>query len=100
MFVSLLYFQNLLSYKCCLDFGQTAKHFEKHFDFLFQLLDARRTSGGSLNFGGMTCDYYTEEMNNLDLSPCRRSSVFKAFLSSECAPRISKDTNAQEGIGG
>jgi hypothetical protein len=34
------------------------------------------------------------------LSPCRRSSVFKAFLISERAPRISKDSNSQEGIGG
>jgi hypothetical protein len=34
------------------------------------------------------------------LAPCRRSSIFKVFLSGDRASEISKNTNAQEGIGG
>jgi hypothetical protein len=163
--------------------GHNAKHFEKHFDFLFRILGTRIGKNEQLeNFEGMTCDFSSAEYKGFKLSfeknfpgidfntfygtckvhfkrslkrvessntlvpldkkktffsdtmqlfeishlkvfeaavkswkqqypqaktwldwylsPSRRSSVFDVFLSTDRASKISKDTNAQEGVGG
>jgi hypothetical protein len=163
-------------------FNQTAEHFEKHFDFLFEILHIKVDEKNEIaSFGGMTCDFSSSELKGytlsfqkkfpqidsslfyqtcevhfkrsimrvqsnhavippymhdsfykdslqllsftnkedfdnavkswkkmypnahawLDwyLSPVRRSTVFKVFLSSDKPSNMSKDTNAQEGIG-
>jgi hypothetical protein len=44
-------------------FGQTAEHFEIHFDYLFSLLKLKEENGELKDFGGMTCDFSTAELN-------------------------------------